>query len=142
MIVLDTDHASLVGTSRVNAESSRVLKRLESVPPDEVRIAIVGIEEQMRGWLAALNIEKAAARQVFAYRELERLFDFYSRFAVLSFDDAAASKFDSLRTNKIRIGTSDLKIASICLVNDATLLTRNTRDFGKVPGLKIEDWTV
>ena len=34
----------------------------------------------------------------------------------------------------------DLKIASIALANDATLLTRNTNDFRRVPGLRIADW--
>ena len=34
----------------------------------------------------------------------------------------------------------DLKIASIALANDSTLLTRNTNDFQRVPGLRIEDW--
>jgi len=34
----------------------------------------------------------------------------------------------------------DLKIASIALANDATLLTGNSNDFSNVPGLRIEDW--
>ncbi|MBW3597524.1 MAG: type II toxin-antitoxin system VapC family toxin [Planctomycetes bacterium] len=38
------------------------------------------------------------------------------------------------------IGTMDLKIASICLAHDATLLTRNRKDFENVAGLQIEDW--
>jgi tRNA(fMet)-specific endonuclease VapC len=42
---------------------------------------------------------------------------------------------------KIRIGTMDLKIASIVKVRDATLFSRNLRDFRKVPGLKVEDWS-
>jgi tRNA(fMet)-specific endonuclease VapC len=41
----------------------------------------------------------------------------------------------------IRIGTQDLKIASIALANRATLLTRNYRDFVQVPDLIIDDWT-
>jgi tRNA(fMet)-specific endonuclease VapC len=35
----------------------------------------------------------------------------------------------------------DLKIAAIALAHTATLVTRNTRDFEKIAGLKIEDWT-
>ena len=45
-----------------------------------------------------------------------------------------------LRDQRIRIGTHDLKIASIVLAHDATLLTRNTVDFAKVPGLRIQNW--
>ena len=42
---------------------------------------------------------------------------------------------------RIRIGTMDLKIAASCLCEDALLLTRNTVDYSKVPGLRFEDWT-
>jgi tRNA(fMet)-specific endonuclease VapC len=38
------------------------------------------------------------------------------------------------------IGTHDLKIAPIALVNDATLLSANLRDFEQVPGLRVENW--
>jgi tRNA(fMet)-specific endonuclease VapC len=47
-----------------------------------------------------------------------------------------------LRTLRVRIGARDLKIASIGLANDATLLSRNPKDFGKVAGLKVEDCAV
>jgi predicted nucleic acid-binding protein len=47
---------------------------------------------------------------------------------------------DPLVRNRVRIGTMDLKIASIALANDATVLTCNARDFSKVPNLRIEDW--
>jgi tRNA(fMet)-specific endonuclease VapC len=36
----------------------------------------------------------------------------------------------------------DLRIASIALVNSCTVLTSNLKDFRKVPGLLVEDWTV
>ena len=42
---------------------------------------------------------------------------------------------------RIRIGTMDLRIASIALVEGATVLSANASDFEKVPGLTIDDWT-
>jgi tRNA(fMet)-specific endonuclease VapC len=36
----------------------------------------------------------------------------------------------------------DLKIAAIVLAHDATPLSKNLSDFGKVPGLKVADWTL
>jgi tRNA(fMet)-specific endonuclease VapC len=45
-----------------------------------------------------------------------------------------------LRTARIRIGTQDLKIASIALADNATLLSANLVDFRQVPGLDVEDW--
>ena len=44
------------------------------------------------------------------------------------------------QTAKIRLGTMDLKIAAIALVNDALLLTANRRDFERVPALRVENW--
>lgn len=58
-----------------------------------------------------------------------------------AFDTAAAAHFENLRKAKIRVGTQDLKIASIALASGATLLTRNTRDFARIPGLLFEDWS-
>jgi tRNA(fMet)-specific endonuclease VapC len=53
---------------------------------------------------------------------------------------AAADTFVRLRKEGVRVGTMDLKIASISLVHDATLLTRNGGDFGKVHGLRFDNW--
>ena len=60
---------------------------------------------------------------------------------VLSFSSQAQLCFDDLRKQRIRIGTMDLRIASIALVEGATVLTANASDFEKVPGLTIDDGT-
>ena len=59
---------------------------------------------------------------------------------VLDFDDRAGIEFERLKSSRIRVGTMDMKIAAISLALGATLLTRNTRDFAKITGLKIADW--
>jgi tRNA(fMet)-specific endonuclease VapC len=80
-------------------------------------------------------------QQVEAYRRLLRHLDNYRRIPVLAFDAQAAIEFQRLRRARVRIGTMDLKIAAIVLSQSATLLSKNLADFGKVPDLRVEDWT-
>ncbi len=94
----------------------------------------------MRGWLAVIHREPKPRRQITSYERLRRPFDFYAQLNVLPWDDAAAREFERLRSEKVRIPTMDLKIACIALVHDAVLLSRNLRDFRKVPDLRVENW--
>ena len=94
----------------------------------------------MRGWLASIAKERHAIRQVAPYRELAGLFRFFNQFTIAEFSVAAADQFDQLRAAKIRIGTSDLKVAAVALVSDALLLTANRHDFERVPGLRFANW--
>ncbi len=140
MILLDTDHLTVLkyaGSER----AARLNERLRALPPEEVvAVSIISVEEQMRGWLAAIARERQAGRQVAGYRELARLFDYFRAFTVLPFDERAAEQFENLRAAKLRLGTMDLKIAAIALVNQALLLSANRRDFEQVPGLRVENW--
>lgn len=61
---------------------------------------------------------------------------------LLPFGDKSLVEYEALKRQRIRIGTSDLRIAAIALVHGATVLTRNLRDFRQVPGLVAEDWTL
>ncbi|MBM3994047.1 MAG: type II toxin-antitoxin system VapC family toxin [Planctomycetes bacterium] len=101
---------------------------------------IISVAEQMKGWLAAINKEKQALRQVTVYRELARLCDFYSCYNIAQFNDAAANRLNDLRKAKLRVGTSDLRIAAIALTSDALLSTANRQDFVKIEGLRFADW--
>lgn len=134
MILLDTDHASLL--KYPEGGGARLVERLKSRPPGTaLAVSIVTVEE-----LASVAKERVARRQVLAYSELARLFEYFRSFTIALFDDRAADQFDALRIAKIRLGTMDLKIAAIALVTNATLLTANRRDFEWVPGLKVENW--
>lgn len=61
---------------------------------------------------------------------------------VIPFDAAAAAAFEELVAQRVRVGTMDLRIAAIALSRGMVMVTRNSRDFRKVPGLQIEDWTL
>jgi tRNA(fMet)-specific endonuclease VapC len=138
MIILDSDHLTILQIAE-GVRYANLLERL-ILSSEPLTTTIVNVEEQMRGWLKSIAKEKQAKRQVRAYRELEGLFTRFAKFSITPFDDAAANKFDELRSQKVRIGTMDLKTASIAIVQNALLLTANKRDFEKVPGLRFENW--
>ena len=137
MVVLDTDHASELGFR--SAAGIRLLHRLSAGGHDAVITAIT-VEEQMRGWLAEIHRRADPAEQIGAYDRLVRQVELSASWVILPWDLAAVERFRHLRDQRIRIGTQDLKIASIVLAHDATLLTRNTVDFAKVPGVRFENW--
>ena len=141
MVVLDTDHLSLLEQD-TSETKDRLQARLQSAGGSRLVTTIVSFEEQTRGWLGRVAAARTLAAQVDAYRKLNRHLDTYRAIEVLDFDERASAEFQRLRQAHIRIGTMDLKIAAIVLAHNATLLTRNRRDFGKVPGLNVEDWTI
>jgi tRNA(fMet)-specific endonuclease VapC len=59
---------------------------------------------------------------------------------ILPIDRDALKQFESLKTARLKLSTMDLKIASVALAYDATLLSRNLRDFQQVRGLRLENW--
>ena len=59
---------------------------------------------------------------------------------MLSHTSRAETLVKGWRKQKIRIGNSDLRIAAICVVHSATLISRNRKDFEQVPGLSVEFW--
>lgn len=61
---------------------------------------------------------------------------------MLPFTQEAASCYGELLSQKIRIGTQDLRIAAIAISNNGILVTRNQKDFSRVLGLRFEDWTI
>jgi tRNA(fMet)-specific endonuclease VapC len=67
-----------------------------------------------------------------------------SEFVSLPFDDVTAELAGRVRAELAALGTpigaNDLMIAAVALAGDLTLVTHNTREFGRVPGLRLEDW--
>ena len=104
-------------------------------------MCIITYEEQMRGWLSYVAQANNPARQVEAYQRLRLFVEHFHRIPLIDYDAAASAEFERLRQERVRIGAMDLKIAATCLAHDATLLTRNMKDFSKVPGLRAEDWS-
>lgn len=138
MIVLDTDAVSVLQWQGEQAEQLR-LRMSESGDP-WLGTTVITLEEQSKAAITRLGQARKTHDQIRYYDLLASIFRFFGKWKVAEFDEAAASKFDELRSQKVRIGRCDLKIAAIALVNDATLVTANTHDFEQVPDLHFENW--
>lgn len=139
MILLDTDHLTVLKYTD-SERYGRLHARLLAAAPEPIGTTIINVEEQMRGWLAAIARERILLRQVTTYRELTDMFDFFAKFYILSLSAEAANLFNDIRKSRAKIGAMDLKTACIAVANNALLLTANRRDFEKVPDLRFENW--
>ena len=113
MILLDTDHLS-VFTDERDARHSRLNERMEAAT-DAIACSIVSVEEVLRGWLAVIHRLRDVHQQLPAYARLGQFFDVLANWEIVAFDQHAADQFTALRQQGVRIGTMDLKIASIAL---------------------------
>jgi tRNA(fMet)-specific endonuclease VapC len=135
--ILDTDHISLF-----QREHPQVVARLSHINPNHRAVTIITVEEQIKGRLKVINDAKTVDSLGKAYVNFRKTLEFFNIIHVLDFDQEACNYYTELKPQKIRIGTQDLKIASIVLSQQAILVTRNRKDFEKIPNLLIEDWTI
>ena len=140
MIILDTDIISVLDTQSGEAYEN-LARRFDGPGVDRVAVTIISVEEQMRGWLSYIAASRTSARQVEGYSRLNRMIRWYHQQEVLDFDPPAAGIFDELKRARVRIGPMDLKIAAIALDRNALLVSRNLKDFRRVPNLRVADWT-
>jgi tRNA(fMet)-specific endonuclease VapC len=138
LFLLDTDTVSLLQQGNLTVQ-----QHVNSHSATEVFHSAITLQEQMKGFLASVNSAPNHQQLALSYDRLVlRLLPTWSRFAVLSFTESAMLRFDYLRTLRLNIGSMDLRIAGIALENNLTVVTRNLRDFGRVPGLTCVDWSV
>ena len=137
MLILDTDHLSALASER--AVSVQLLAKLAKSGAT-VATTVVCLEEHVRGWLARIASARTSNASVAAYAKFQRAVEDLGRGTILPFDAASAARFEQLRSLKLGVGTADLRIAAIALSAGQLLLSRNLRDFERVPGLRVEDW--
>jgi len=135
--ILDTDHISLYQRGDLN-----VINRLSSANPKKLAVTVISLEEQMYGRLSEIKKATSAISLITAYSRLEITLDYFKSVQVLPFDQNAHISFESLIRQKLRVGTQDLRIAAIALSVNGIVVTRNQKDFGKVPNLQVENWAV
>ena len=137
MLIFDTNQLSEITRG---SEIGRVLMQRARESGHPVATTIITIEEQLRGWFAQIRRIRDVSKSVPYYAKVQQLLDLAAEWTILPWDENAAATFKELSRHRTGIGSMDLKIASIVLAHAATLLSRNLRDFQRLPNLNVEDW--
>ncbi|HEX5273222.1 MAG TPA: type II toxin-antitoxin system VapC family toxin, partial [Gemmataceae bacterium] len=116
--------------------ASHVTARLAAANPGSVVLCSVVVAELIYG----------AHRSAQPARTMNQVRAFCAPLVSLPFDDRAAAEYGRIRAHLASLGTpigpNDLLIAAIALANGFTLVTHDTAEFSRVPGLALEDWVV
>ncbi len=135
--IFDTDCLSLFQNGQ-----AKLVNRLDRLPFEQISTTVITAEEQIRGRLNLVQRAENQRKLSSTYALLHEAILFFQRIQLLEFTPEAEAIYWQLQAQKIRPGSRDLKIASIALSLDATVVTRNRKDFQQVPDLKFEDWSV
>jgi tRNA(fMet)-specific endonuclease VapC len=138
--ILDTDHLSILGQQN-SREWPTLVAHIHAAGQANVSVSIVSFHEQFRGCHAKLIQTRKPDELIHWYQLLFEILEVFKSMNVVRFDSTAAGELVRIRAACPRVGDMDLRIAATALASKLTLVTRNVRDFGKVPGLRIEDWT-
>ncbi|MEJ8856439.1 type II toxin-antitoxin system VapC family toxin [Variovorax robiniae] len=129
MYLLDTN--TLIYLFR---EVGNVRARMAAQPDSTLHLCTINLFELEYGFAKSSN---AAVQRAL-------LGDLTSRLQVLPFDANSAQLAGHAKAHLQKAGTPigpyDLLIAAIALAHNLTVVTRNVREFSRVPGLRVENW--
>lgn len=135
--ILDTDHISLIlcNHPQVTAIAAQ----------EQIAITAITVQELFNGWVVRINDPSQINNLPALYSKLWTTVRYFQTVEVLNFTTAADNclkhllkENPPLRKNRLQ---KDVRIAAIALSLNATVVTRNQRDFGQVPAIKLADWT-
>jgi tRNA(fMet)-specific endonuclease VapC len=129
-LLLDTN----ICIALMNGNEPELHRRVRVRPFHDFSICSIVLEELFFG---AFKSNRPAENQA----RVEKFSEFYD---CLTFDEKAARKHAFLRMDLKKkgkpVGHNDLMIASIAISSQLTLITRNVREFSRIPGLYMEEW--
>ena len=130
MYLLDTN----ICIYAINGRQPGLTNMLLTISPDDIAVSSITVGE----------LEYGAAKSHWGDRTRQTMYAFLSNFTAIPFDNADAICFGNLRAalahSGTPIGAYDVMIAAQGLTKGLTVVTHNTGEFSRVPGLKIEDW--
>jgi len=131
MYLLDTN----ICIYAINGKYPSLTEHLLRISPDDIFVSSI----------TAGELEYGAAKSKWGERTRLTMTSFLANFTILPFTEKDAALFGTIRalleSNGTPIGILDLMISAQGLSNKLTVVTHNVKEFNRIPGLQIEDWT-
>ena len=137
LFVLDTDLLTLYYRG-----DPIVVRRVDERPPPELAISVLTVDEQLTGWYMLTRQARRPEEIARAYAQLGEAVVRLGHWRILPYTESAIARVAGLKALRLNVRLMDLRIAAVALENQAVVVTRNRRDFGRVPGLSVVDWSV
>jgi tRNA(fMet)-specific endonuclease VapC len=132
MYLLDTN----ICIYAINGRHPHLTEKLLSIHPDEIFISSITVGE----------MEYGAAKSHWGDRTRQIMHAFLANYDTLPFTDQDAALFGAFRAQLesagITVGVLDVMIAAQGVSNNLTVVTHNTREFIRIPGIKLNDWVI
>jgi tRNA(fMet)-specific endonuclease VapC len=138
--LFDTDHLSILQKS-TGQDYQRLSQKMDKIPISDFAISIITVHEQLLGSHTYINRATDESHLLRGYAMMAQIINNTKIIPTISFEGRSLTVFNDLKFRKIKVATMDLRIASIAISYNLTLLTRNRKDFSQIPNLLIEDWT-
>ena len=138
MYVFDTDHLSIL-QHQTGTEYLRLARRIDRHSESDFFVSVPSFHEQAIGFHAMLQAARTREQTLKAFRLFDQILKDFARLQVLPFDERAYDTLQQIRSNSRRVAINDMRIAAVAMSRGFVVLTRNTVDFGRIPGLMIED---
>lgn len=135
LYVLDTDILSLYRQFDAN-----VMRQINAHATDTLAIAVISAQEMLEGWLGQMPRQARPDRLAHVYAQFADTVSFLGGLSILPYRESTMTLFQQLRAMKLNVGSNDLRIAAIALEHNAIVVTRNLRDFTRIPNVTAENW--
>lgn len=118
----------------INGRSAAIRAKLPTIPRDDVFVSVMTKAELFYGSAKSQTPERSRQKQE----------EFLATVNILAITDPIIEHYALIRTylttQGTPIGANDLFIAATALAHNLTLITHNTAEFGRIPGLQMQDW--
>lgn len=119
-----------------------LVQQLRLHEKETLSVTCVSVEEVLGGWYKRFRQARNNKETAVVSVNMAKAVMLLKKFHVWPDTESSLNEADRLVKARLNIGKMDIRIATIALELDATVVTNNIRDFSRVPGLKVVDWSV